>query len=551
MNKKGLTLIEIIISITILGMIATSFIGGFSNYFSWMTYTKSKITIDSFDSQKKMEFNISEIKNTLIGNSVPNSSLYKTTKEDIMLFKDKFPPSTFTIRKNAKVYITETPISSNSKMVAWVGETRMLPLPVPVLNEPSLNFIRNSLISTNIYDKYEYHNSNALTMYGATSIKENPGNSFYRNKSEWYVSEPGFLIPMPPIEEINIDYDLGRLYPSFPNNFSPVPIYSPLLSTTNNSTLPNNILNKFQERHIIYTITPYSKDLKRGILKASFPLYVTGPTNPDDLILHLDASKIRYRDVNLVEEDLSTGYNVKLWKNMRISPVNNNNYNAEQLNSSKRPVLVSNIPYGNADYLGPEIPFQGEGTYEPRIWGRALGNKMPHNTSSLTINNLLINSNQNHNLFIILRKVQNPAGPIVGGASLLKGISNDKPWSLDWESESLMTLKAPYLPNDLVGVIESPYYTSGYNFETGEWSLLKLQFVDGKISFDVYNLTKGKENTYNEANSSTKVDFHQISTNGIELNLNGIEVAEILLYGNISETNLLKTTEYLKGKYNN
>lgn len=560
MKRRGLTLVEIIVSIAILGIIATGFIGAFSNYFSWMIFTKNEITIDSFESQKVLESRISEIKNSLsYGLGDPSPDLYNDIKDDLMLFEDKFPKETFTVRENIKMYVIEVEKSENQKIVSWVGETRMPGLPVPVLNDPTLNFIRNSTVSTDPFDKFEYYNFSNLTMYGATSIKENPGNSFYRNHSIWYVSEPGFLIPMPSIDELDMDYDLGRIYPSFPDNYVPIPIYSPLLSTANNSTLLNSILRNYQDRHIIYTITPYSKDLKRGILKASFPLYVMGPSTLDGLVVHLDASKIRYMDSELIEEDLNYGYMVKLWKNLRTSPILNSSHMASQSEMIKRPVLVSDIPYGNPGYLGPELPFQGEGTQSPRIWGRALGNNSNNEVSSMNIDySFTIDNTNNSNrysIFVVMRKVDDPFSVDMDGPPIIRGISsNERGWSINWvNSSENLELNAEYIPETEEDIgLETPKFSNEYKFESGEWSLLNIEFENGKMHFDLQNLTKGKENVYFKTDSEGKVDFYEISTTNIEMNFNGIEIAEILIYENIiNDDTVDNIKDQIINKYNN
>ena len=55
--KKGFTLIEIVVSVAIMGLIASVFITSFSNYFVWMVQTKNNITIEAFEAQKEIENN--------------------------------------------------------------------------------------------------------------------------------------------------------------------------------------------------------------------------------------------------------------------------------------------------------------------------------------------------------------------------------------------------------------------------------------------------------------------------------------------------------------
>ena len=552
--KKGFTLIEIVVSVAIMGLIASVFITAFSNYFVWMVQTKNNITIEAFEAQKEIENNINRIKTAASNNENPESDDYTSVSEDIMLFKTNFPKSSFPLRTNTKIYVTEASMLNGEKLIAWVGDVRLKPLPVPLLDSPVLKFNRNGVISSVESDRMEYYNYSKLTLYSATTLKDNVLNSFYKNKHEWFVSEPGFLIPMPNnIEEINVDYDLGRIYPSFPNNYQPVPIYSPLLTIANYDNLSNDIVKRYPGRHIIHTVTPYSKDLKRGETQVSFPLYIMGPTSLSNLMLHLDASMIRVEDSNQVEEIASMGYTVKLWKNLRPSPATTNGSNALALNQNERAVLVSDKIYGQPDYIGPQLPFQGELTENPTIWGRALGNSpinLGNNSSSMSINGISMNKAGSYNIFIILRKSSYPRGPVVGGESLLKGVDSSKSWSLDWISDSQISLKAPFIPTNEQGATLPEFYSS-YILESNEWNLLNLKFDSGKISYDIYNLTKDKENVFTESNEIDKVDFYDISTSGLELNFNGIDIAELLIYQNLDNTSIENTTDYLKQKYNN
>lgn len=563
MKRKGLTLIEVILAIALLGIIAIGFISAFSNYFSWMIFTKDNITIDAFDAQKSMERRITDLKTKLeIKEDIYQGEDFNYLKNDIFIFSSYFPESSFKIRNNSKAYIIEENLGGSNKFTTMVGDSRLQPLPIPIVARPAQVFVRNiSNISEpyeNLlggYDKFEYYNFNNLRMYGLSKLEDNPQGSFYKNKHEWYISEPGFIMPTPPVNEIDIDNDLGKLYPSFPDNYKPIPIFSPEIDSFLYSNLSNSIINQIDYigKHIIYEITPYSKELKKGISGASFPLYLMGPYNTSNLDIHLDASTIMLGDTESIDEDYELGYKVKLLKNLRPTPSTKNKFNATQTEPESKPVLVSDILYGDESYISPAVPFQGEGTENKSIWGRAIGNKPttdPNDISSLKIDNYIMGNNS-YNIFLVMRKVDYPFGPLAGGKPIIKGISNSNPWSLEWEinTEDEETRSILLLRSGLED--SSAEFTNNYTFNSGEWNLVNIQFEYKKISYSTYNLTNGKEEIKKIVSESEKISSVEIFTNGLELNLNGIQLAEVLMYKNINNEEINNTVDFLRNKYNN
>lgn len=544
MKNKGFTLVEIILTIALIGIIAAGFLTLFPNYMRWMIRTKENTTGEAFVMQKNMERNIDQIKKTLANGEEPDLALYDSIKDDIFLFSSKFPKSgDFDKRDNTKVYIINSTSDSGKSVVSWVGETRLPALPAPVLDTPTLKFVRGSATSHNIKDKFEYFNYSELKMLSETSLLENPQNSFYRNKHEWYVSNPGYLIPRPILEDIDIDIDLGTIYPVFPNDYNPIPIYAPELNSSHNNTISNNNINKYKGRHIIYTITPYSKDLKKGIMKTSSPLYLLGLPYSNKLKVHLDASTFDLKDETLITEDIDIGYIVKKWKNISPSPIIANLPNAVQTDRDKRPILIGDISYGEPNYKGPVVSFQREKTN--KVYGRALGNNPSLDDSSFS--NMIIEdsgkfiiNNNGFNLFIIMRKTD----PLIEGPPIIEAVNaaSGNEWYMKWFDDSSIELSTSKEEDPLS-------YISNYNFLADEWNLINLQFKEEEFFYNVYNLTAGKENVFEEKDDEDDYEYNEyISTERLELNFNGVEISEILIYTDNSNSESI--INYLKEKYN-
>ena len=73
-KRKGFTLVEVIVSLAILGIISISFLGAISSHFTYMTSTK-KITQNTFKAQEMMENEIDDAKVRVMS---PSATLNKT-----------------------------------------------------------------------------------------------------------------------------------------------------------------------------------------------------------------------------------------------------------------------------------------------------------------------------------------------------------------------------------------------------------------------------------------------------------------------------------------
>lgn len=545
-KDKGFTLIEVILAIALLGLISVAFLPSIASSIKWMVFTKTNITKETFKSQGEMEANINKIKEALINNeSLLDGGNYKyniVKKVDkVELFKTQFSN---TARNYPSAYQIEVSVDSKRKFITLVGDERLPELPVPQIEVNALKLLRDATESP---ERFEYYNYNNLKLKGIANMTKNPQNSFNRYRHDWYVSKPGFIMPVPSADSINMDYDFGRIYPGFPDNYVSSPIYSDLGSEysyidennrTINVLLSNNIVKSHPGRQILFTITPFSKALKKGNEALSMPIYIYGPDYNTDLMVHLDASTIftsdKYNSSTNPKGSIENDeYRIRNWKNNRLSTnVPNENLNAKQTTLVKMPVLRTSLI--NSVYITPEVPFQGDES-SGKVWGRALGN-FNSNMSNMTINDL--NLTNQWSLFAIMKMVDNPVAPntsnsIMESTGTGSGIKN---WSLSWDNNTNPKLK--FTSGNSISLTES--------LNTNEWYMIRVTVNGTNSTIKAINLKNGVD--------------HIISNNGvitapnskdININWNGIELTELLIYNtNVSAENIDKVETYLVNKYN-
>ena len=142
--KRGFTLIEVIVSIALLGILAVAFLPSISKYFQWLVDTKTNITQKAFEIQDEMETTIQEVIKAMSSGAIAPAdyiSLGITEKIDVKLFKDDF--SSYTARQYPSAYKVEVSDGGNKKFATLVGDKRLPELPVPVIETVKRVFIKN------------------------------------------------------------------------------------------------------------------------------------------------------------------------------------------------------------------------------------------------------------------------------------------------------------------------------------------------------------------------------------------------------------------------
>lgn len=543
MKKKGFTLVEIIVSLAILGIMSVSFLTLFSSHFTWIVDTQQDITQVAFDYQTDIENRMKSLEKILLADNTPSSDVYDSSF-DLVLFESDFPRSTFTIREELKVYRLDSNDKGTQGFTVLLGEERFAPLPSPTIEITELNLIRNGVESNDSNDFKEYTSYGNLGLKSIVQLTNNLGNSFYRIKHEWFVSNPGFLIPIPRDDSlIDMESDLGRIYPRFPRDYSPVPINGTSIDQAMSNLLVNDNFSSFFGRHIVYRGTPYSKDLKKGSEVVSNSIYVNGPSYLSNLTWHLDASLLEEFDPDIF--DVTGNYFfMKKWNNLSPSFIAPSSQNGVPVNN-RSPILASFPNPDNEFYLGPEIPFQGEDLSNGKVWGRALKNYDNSSRAKMYFDNFST-TDSGFTLYFVMRMVDSPLVPDPS-EFIFKGISNDgKGWELGWTSDLKLQWQSEFSPEE-----ESDIESISADIQMNNWYIVEIKVSESSDDdeLDDVRLRMHNLNDPNNANILISGNYYSINTNELEVIWNGMELAEVMLYNQDLDVNSDVIFNYLYRKY--
>lgn len=318
-RKKGFTLIEVIVSIALLGIVAVGFLGVFNSNLNFLRINQ-RMTSDAFLDQKDMELKILQIKSDIADGTIPVASL--TLKKDV-----------FETGIDVKAYQFKLPVSDKN-IYTLVTDTRLPEFEVPIAENVVAKLRKGT---TEVSHAYADSSTNVI---GSSSIDPSTSHVFMVNNYAWYASRSGFNIPMPntPVPEIEV----GNKYPKFPEDYTLIPT---------STTINLNDVTAYGGRHIVFAVTPAAKSGKMGKTVPSNPVYISGlpQTTGTDLVLHLDASIIDNTDTSQIVVS-GTDLMVQRWNDLSI-----HKKNANQTTSSLRPKLKEH-PVGG-DFVGKFVDF--------------------------------------------------------------------------------------------------------------------------------------------------------------------------------------------------
>jgi uncharacterized repeat protein (TIGR02543 family)/prepilin-type N-terminal cleavage/methylation domain-containing protein len=225
-NRKGLTLVEIIVSLALIGIIAIGIIPAFGMQFKMLVDTKS-ITTGAFDAQGEMENLITEaekgLKGTVVGNK--SISIWGTTIsafEIISPFPSNPNKSIYAYLSKQLALLIDSDLLDPTEVKIWVGTA------YPGIDPGSTKDLTAKITTVSPAGLYAHtiHNTNA---------------NWSQNIFIWYKSKPGNSIPI------------------FPEDFE---IQERTVSNSDIQKLNNS--SGLSNRYIIVSITPVDTNGVRG-----------------------------------------------------------------------------------------------------------------------------------------------------------------------------------------------------------------------------------------------------------------------------------------------
>ena len=277
MDKKGFTLIEVVMTVFILGLIATVFLP--STLMSYNNIKKAEeISIGITMAQKKIDVNIENARDSMYQYNKDNSKPNPFGSKKFALFG-----------KEVKGVFMEEPIYNEKEkeqhgyIYAFVGNIHMEDFEKGLL--PEAYDVTNRDNNGEIKPLY-YMDSNKTKAYlvGDYKIK----NDYYMEIKRWYVSKDGFEGFIPDTD-VNEDY-IGKRYPLWPNDYE-------VISNENyfgDTRTQLDDLERFINKHIVFSVIPVTVSGKYGYEIKSNEIYIMGPpVLGSNLKFHFDPYTLR------------------------------------------------------------------------------------------------------------------------------------------------------------------------------------------------------------------------------------------------------------------
>lgn len=261
MNKKGFTLVEIIISLAIFAIISVGFLGMFTTVFI-NTYKTSVITENSFASQSVMEETILDTKTKINNNNLGAITL---TSKTVTIFDELGGD----FQKDLTVYHVKETVTGGRPIESFVAQTRPPKLIVP-------NIISDVTITANTLSVEEFPNigmKSLLSLNAAEPVIDNPGY-LIQHLYYWYKSTNKHYIKSMP--------------PAFPDDYSIIPAYTGKIIST--------LTDDYSSKLVRLLVTPVGEKGQMGSGYTSNDLLISGLPINNNLLVHMDASMVSLTD---------------------------------------------------------------------------------------------------------------------------------------------------------------------------------------------------------------------------------------------------------------
>lgn len=281
-NNKGMTLVEVILSISLIALIGAVFIP-FFNYSLFVIDEGRKMTKETFKAQQDLE------------KSIEIAKMNKEEQYDSRFFKTNYE---LFGKKIKGVLITQPAFGDNNLRVFIPNEVDIAEkLPIVKADSVELNPVG---------PLYPY---NGVKLNGKHEIDNKNKEYLFMELKRWYASNEGFDGYVP--NEINNENEglFGKRYPIFPSDY---------VQIDNDSNVLGD-LERFVGRHIVYSVTPIDRLGKFGIEVNSRPVYIMGPPILENLSYHLDPYTLRDENGIFINDNIE----ITKWKDFSTNRVFN------------------------------------------------------------------------------------------------------------------------------------------------------------------------------------------------------------------------------------
>lgn len=285
-TRKGMTLIEVLLALMLLGLIAVSFLPASVNSFRLMSKSKS-ITTEAFAAQQEIEINIDKLRKDIQKGAIIGDKL-----ELSVTFTNSLTPMVI----DGKVI---NGINNNTDLIAFIP---IVTKPIdPKFPNVSVKIKPENIWSHKI-DNTDIESVNVFTKTNSKLVGEIVGKEMdyetmvYRLVHNWYLS--------------NEDYNQVKL-PSFPEEYTKI--------STLQKDIPNlsyvdelPILDSYTNKILVYTITQVSKAGRYGEIISKPMLVLDEVPNLELGINHKNSGNVDYpiqtSPLKVINSDKLLGY---------------------------------------------------------------------------------------------------------------------------------------------------------------------------------------------------------------------------------------------------
>lgn len=266
-KRKGMTLVEVVVSIGLLSMIFAFFSGILVNQYRSMMATRS-ITKDQFAATEALERAMLTARDDLDKGRTPAA-----TKKSYTLFSGANRVTVDVWELYAT--IEETPQingAAGRRILTAVSDRKIVSIPAPSIVSLTTK-LENKLPTINSV----FSNTPGAKITSAINMDIPPGVKLKLTTYQWFISRPGFnTIRQPGLVEQD-----AQLFPLFPDDYI-------LLKGEVGDSL--QIRPEYAGRQIILGATPAAETGKLGAQVFSDPIYIMAPPSTNQLIAYYDAS---------------------------------------------------------------------------------------------------------------------------------------------------------------------------------------------------------------------------------------------------------------------